>query len=114
MPTQAVTVIVTAGAANDTTPDNNTAPATTNLTATATPTFSPAPGTYPLPQNVTITDATPGAAIHYTIDGTDPSASSTPYTAAIPVSTGTTIIRAIAVAPNYAPSAVAAASYTVP
>ena len=34
-----------------------------------TPTFSPAPGTFHSPQTVTITDATVGATIYYTMDG---------------------------------------------
>ncbi|NMM34716.1 MAG: hypothetical protein HHJ13_12090, partial [Phycicoccus sp.] len=38
----------------------------------ATPTFTPAGGTYSSTQSVTITDATAGAAVHYTTDGTTP------------------------------------------
>jgi hypothetical protein len=60
------------------------------------PVFSPASGTFYAPFNATITSATDGAAIHYTTDGTDPTASSTLYSAAIPVS-ATTTIKAIAV-----------------
>jgi hypothetical protein len=62
---------------------------------------------------VTISDATAGAAIYYTTDGkTTPTANSTLYTGAITVA-ATETIQAIAVAPNYAASAVASATYTV-
>jgi hypothetical protein len=79
-----------------------------------TPILSPATGTYELPQSVTITDATPGATIYYTTNGTAPSASSTKYTAAFQVATvGTTTIQAIAVLTGYPNSAVAIAKYTI-
>jgi hypothetical protein len=52
----------------------------------ATPTFSPAAGTYSTAQTVKITDTTTGATIYYTVNGTTPTTSSTKYTAAITVS----------------------------
>jgi hypothetical protein len=61
---------------------------------------------------VTISDSSPGATIYYTTDGSAPTTSSAPYTGAISV-TRTTTINAIAVAPNYATSAVASATYTL-
>lgn len=62
----------------------------------ATPVITPASGTYTAAQTVTITDATEGAAIRYTTDGTAPSETSgTVYTGAFTVS-ATTTIRAIA------------------
>jgi hypothetical protein len=45
----------------------------------ATPTFSPAAGTYSSPQSIAISDATSGAAIYYTTDGTTPTTSSPVY-----------------------------------
>ncbi len=83
-----------------------------SATATATPVFSPVAGTYSSAQNVTISDATPGAAIYYTTNGTTPTTASTPYAGAIPVSSSETI-KAIAVAPAYSESAVATAVYTI-
>jgi hypothetical protein len=57
----------------------------------AAPTFSPASGTYASAQNVTIADATPGAYIYYTTDGTTPVPSSPVYSAPIIVSSSETI-----------------------
>ena len=70
-------------------------------TPAATPTFTPAAGTYTGAQQVTISESTPGATIFYTTDGTAPTTSSTPYTAAISVSKSLTI-KAIASAPQIA------------
>ncbi|MEO8617177.1 MAG: chitobiase/beta-hexosaminidase C-terminal domain-containing protein [Luteolibacter sp.] len=59
--------------------------------ATSPPSFSPAPGGFSNAQSVTITSATSGSTIRYTIDGTDPTTSSPVYTGPIPVTTTTTI-----------------------
>ena len=73
--------------------------------------FSPAGGTYSTAQNVTITDGTTDAAIYYTLDGSTPTTASKLYSGAIAVSANETI-KAIAVAPGYANSAVGTAVYT--
>jgi hypothetical protein len=84
----------------------------TSLPSVATPTFSPAAGTYSYAQTVTISDATTGATTYYTTDGTTPSTSSTQYTG--PIAVGSTeTLQAIAVAPGAANSGVASAAYTI-
>ncbi len=77
----------------------------------ATPTFSPGSGSYTSTQSVTISDSTPGAVIYYTADGSTPSPSSPVYSNPISIS-GTTTIKAIAVASSYAQSAVGSATYS--
>ena len=84
----------------------------TSQAAAATPVFAPPAGTYSTTQSVTITDATSGATIYYTTNGSTPTTASTKYTAAISVSS-TETIKAIAVATGYANSAVASATYTI-
>ena len=79
---------------------------------TATPTFSPAAGTYAAGQAVTISDATSGATIYYTTNGATPTTSSTKYSGAFSVS-ATVTIEAIAVATGYTNSTVASAKYTI-
>lgn len=83
-----------------------------DLGVTAAPTFSPGTGTYEAEELVTLSDATAGAVIYYTVNGTNPTTASTKYTAPIAVST-TETLRVFAVAPNYEPSAIAAATYTI-
>ena len=78
----------------------------------AMPTFDPAPGSYAVTADVTISTETPGASIYYTLDGTDPSDSSTMYTGAITL-TATTTIKAIAYANELDPSFVATGNYTI-
>jgi len=57
----------------------------------ATPTFSPAPATYSVSKNVTISCSTSGATIRYTTDGSEPTSSSTLYSVAVTISTETTL-----------------------
>lgn len=78
----------------------------------AAPTFSLPSGYYTTAQTVTIRDATPGAKIYYTTNGTPPNANSTLYTGSIKVSQ-TTVIEAIALAAGYSPSAPVAEIYIV-
>ena len=78
----------------------------------ATPAFSVASGEIVSGTEVTITCGTEGAKIYYTTDGTEPTAESTEYTAAISVTEAVTL-KAIAVKSGMNDSAVATASYTI-
>jgi hypothetical protein len=80
--------------------------------AVAAPVFSPAAGTFATAQQVTLTDATAGAAIYYTTNNATPTTSSTLYNGAITVS-ATETIQAVAVVSGYAPSTVISATYTI-
>ena len=53
--------------------------------AVATPVFTPAQGVYPTAQTVTIADATGGAVLYYTTNGTIPTTYSSKYTGPITV-----------------------------
>jgi hypothetical protein len=79
---------------------------------TAAPVFSLATGSYNSVQTVSITDATAGAAIYFTTNGTVPTAGSTPYDGPITVRSTETLM-AVAIAPGYASSPVEAAAYTI-
>jgi hypothetical protein len=85
---------------------------TINLPVVGTPTFSPAAGTYTSEQSVAIFDATSGATIFYTTNGTVPTTSSTQYTGPITVSS-TEKIEAVAVDAGETRSAVASGTYTM-
>jgi len=79
----------------------------------ATPTISPAAGTYTSAQTVSLTCATPGATIHYTTDGTTPSETvGTPYSGSFAVSANATV-RAIAYKPDWVTSSLATAAYVI-
>ncbi len=74
------------------------------------PTFSPAGGTYDIGQSIQVSiSAVDGAAIYYTLDGTDPVANRTAYTGPITISQ-TTTLKAISVY-NGETSAVATAQF---
>ena len=77
----------------------------------AAPVISPNGGAFGASQNVQLSSATASASIYYTLDGSTPTPSSTPYTAPIPISADTTI-KAIASAPGYVQSGVTTATFT--
>lgn len=78
----------------------------------ATPTFSPAAGSYSSTQNVTISCATPSSTIYYTTNGSTPTTSSSVYSSPVSVSASSTV-KAIATAAGFTQSAVASAAYTI-
>lgn len=82
-------------------------------TPVATPTFTPAAGTYTAAQSVTIGTTTTGASIRYTTDGTTPSETKgTLYSAGFTVG-ATATVKAIAYKTGMSDSTVASAVYTI-
>jgi len=88
---------------------------TVNALNIATPVAFPLAGKYTTAQSVTLTvvPPPPDVTIYYTLDGTDPTAESTEYTAAIDV-TGSTTIKAIAIKEGWNNSDILTAIYTFP
>jgi len=84
----------------------------TGTATVATPTFSPAPGTYTGAHYISMSTTTPGATIYYTMNGTTPTNLSPKYFGAIIVHVSSTL-KAIATAPNMTNSAVATGVYTI-
>jgi hypothetical protein len=78
----------------------------------ATPTFSPAAGSYTSAQTITLSTTTSGATIRYTTNGNTPTTSSAVYTGPITVNASETI-NAIAYESDWANSAVGSATYTI-
>ncbi len=76
----------------------------------AQPVITPGSGSFTPPLSVSITDATPGAAIYYTTDGSTPTAQSNLYTGQITVASNQ-IITAIASATGYVQSPPAVSTY---
>ena len=85
--------------------------ATYTLTA-STPSASPAAGTYNNVQSVTLSSATPGASMYYTLDGSTPTTVSTLYTGPVSVAASGTL-KAIAAKGDMDISAVMSAAYTL-
>ena len=79
----------------------------------ATPTFSPPAGTYGPGQRVTINDATAGASIRFTVDGSTPSETAGIfYNGPVPVTQGTTI-KAIGYTNGWTDSSIATGAFTI-
>ena len=76
------------------------------------PTFTPPAGTYSGTQSITISTLTIGAAVRYTTNGTDPTASSTLYTVPVSVSSSKTL-KARAFLAGYTDSDIATADYVI-
>jgi glucose/arabinose dehydrogenase len=82
------------------------------LVQTATPVFNPASGPITYGTNVSISCATPGSTIYYTLDGSIPTMSSQIYSNPV-IITGDTNLSAYAVTPGYLDSAVQSTLYTL-
>jgi len=79
----------------------------------AAPEFTPKAFTYTSAQTVTISCATPGATVKYTLDGTEPSETNgVTFTQPIVISS-TTTLRAIAIKAGMADSYIATANYVI-
>lgn len=88
----------------------------TGQASIASPVFNPEPGTYQTEQAVSINTQTvpAGAQIRYTMDGSDPDASSTLYTTPLELELNNSYeIRARAFATDWIPSEVYIAQYTI-
>lgn len=83
------------------------------VSPTATPVITPASGSYSRPVVYDITDATPGAVIYYTTDGSTPTVASPVWNNIPKVIVSSTTVQAIALAPGFSVSSVAAANYTI-
>jgi serine/threonine-protein kinase len=73
--------------------------------ATALPVFTPGPGTYAEPRTVAISDATPNAVIHFTVDGNAPTEASPVYFIPILSLPSGAVVRAMATSDGHKPSA---------
>lgn len=110
--TEAVTIKAIAVKAEMTDSSVGSASYTVRIDTVATPTFSPAAGAVNIGTTVTLSCATSGAEIHYTVDGSAPSASSPVYSTPIEVTAAVTI-KAIGIKTGMANSSVATANYTI-
>jgi len=82
------------------------------LTTTALPAISPSAGTFPQAVTVTMSCPTPGALIRYTINGSDPTVTSNPYTEPFVLRSSATV-KARAFSTGRAPSPPASVPYVV-
>lgn len=82
------------------------------LTNAAMPVISPSAGTYPISVTITMSCPTPNALIRYTINGSDPTPSSNPYTDPFVLRSSATV-KARAFATGMAPSPPASVPYVV-
>jgi hypothetical protein len=89
-------------------------PARAQTPTVATPVLSPAGGSFVDYVDITITTATPGATIYYTLDGTTPTTASDIYSPFAPIEIyDPTVVKAFATAPGYLDSAVATGNFVV-
>ncbi len=74
--------------------------------------LSPLPGTYQDSVDVTLSTTTSGADIYYTLDGSDPTTSSTLYTGSFTLTTNTTV-KTFAVKAGFSDSTITSGVYTI-
>ncbi len=78
------------------------------------PAFSPVPGTYDDPQDVSISTSTAGATIRYTTDGTTPTQTNgTLYTAPVHLAAGSLTLKAVAYRAGWTTSLVTSGQYAI-
>jgi alpha-tubulin suppressor-like RCC1 family protein len=96
-------------------PDYTTSPAASGTFSiqVAAPTFTPEAGTYAAGQTVAIASAAPDATITYTLDGTEPTTSSTALPASGTLVLGNYTLKAKAWKSGFTPSATTTATYAV-
>lgn len=82
------------------------------LETVATPTFTPGSGTYYEPKEVTVTTATAGARIFYTMDGSTPTEESPEYLGTLTIN-NTVTLKVLATHASMYNSAVATATYVI-
>jgi hypothetical protein len=85
---------------------------TLTIPAVATPVITPSAGSYLNSTSVSISDATSGATIYYTQDGSTPTTASPHYTSPFTITTSQTV-TAIAALSAYLNSPAASAAYTI-
>ena len=106
-----ITIVFKATSSSNVRLDDIVLKGTVEVPAVEAPTFSVEAGTYYTAQSVELNCTTEGSSIYYTLNGNEPTSSSTLYTSAISVAT-TTTIKAIAIKDNDE-SAVSSATYTI-
>lgn len=107
--TETVTAVATAPGYSQSAPVT----ATYNITPPAAmPVLMPAGGRFATAQTVSIACTTPGGTVFYTTNGMAPTAASTPYAGPIEVSASENI-QAVVIAPGYAQSPVASATFSI-
>jgi hypothetical protein len=77
------------------------------------PAFSPVPGTYTDPQDITISTPTPGATIRYTVDGTTPTETNGAVYSAPVHLTGSLTLKAVAYLAGWTTSYVTSGQYAI-
>ena len=81
---------------------------------TAVPVLSPNGGTYSEARNISISDSTPQAVIHFTLDGSPPSGVSPVYSEPLTLGPSGAVVRAMATAEGLRPSSEVRAAYIWP